>query len=93
MLTEFEIPEITPIPLHCDNMVAIYIAKNPVFHECTKHIELDCHFVLEKLQGGLITLSRIPNKQQPVDVFTKVLNGSDHNDVVFKLGMTDHPPT
>ena len=47
LLNELEVPNVTPIPLKCDNMAAIYIAKNPVFHERTKHIDLDCHFVRE----------------------------------------------
>lgn len=55
LLIEIGVPDITPIPLKCDNLAAIYIAKNPVFHERTKHIELDCHFVREKLQASLIS--------------------------------------
>ena len=56
LFSELQVPCIQPIPVKCDSLAAIYIAKNPVFHERTKHIELDCHFVGEKLHEGLISL-------------------------------------
>ena len=44
-----------PMQMHCDNQAAIYIASNPVFREMTKHIEVDCHFVREKVITRLIS--------------------------------------
>ena len=48
LLRDIKIDIITPVKLRCDNKAAIQIAYNPIFHERTNHIEIDCHFIREK---------------------------------------------
>jgi len=88
LLHELTVDDVTPIPLKCDNQAAIYIAKNPVFHDWTKHIELECHFVRHKLMEGLISLAHVSTKQQLADLMTKPLTGVQHHSILGKLGVS-----
>ena len=90
LLHKLTVEEVTPIPVKCECQAAIHIAhiaRNLVFHERTKHIELDCHFVQEKLLAGLISLSHVSTHQQLADVLTKALPGSIHHQLLSKLGV------
>ena len=91
LLEELGIKDLKPITLHCDNQSSIHIAKNPIFHERTKHIEIDCHFTREKIIEGLIQLTYLPTQSQLADVFTKILPSVQFNDLLGKLGMFTPP--
>lgn len=56
LLTELGMSHLQPVALYCDNQSAIHIGKNPVFHERTKHIEIDCHFTRDKVLEVLLDL-------------------------------------
>ena len=59
--------------IYCGNILAVYLSENPVHHRCTKHVELDIHFVREKVQLGHIRVLQVPSRCQFVDIMTKGL--------------------
>jgi hypothetical protein len=66
--------KLSSVPLLCDNESAMKIAKNPVLHSRTKHIDICRHFLREKEDTGDIALQNVRSKEQLTDIFIKPLN-------------------
>ncbi|CAL9002699.1 unnamed protein product [Prunus brigantina] len=83
-----------PSTLYFDNKAAIYIAANQVYHERTKHIEIDCHVVRERIQDGILRTAFLPSRDQIGDIFTKALGKETFLRLKSKLNLLDiHTPT
>ncbi|GAA0142158.1 hypothetical protein LIER_03119 [Lithospermum erythrorhizon] len=83
-----------PMDLKCDSQYPLYLAHNPVFHDRTKHIEIDFHFLRDAILEGTIRTSHVSTNEQLADIFTKSLGRKQFEFLLRKLGIHDlHAPT
>ncbi|KAL1349785.1 hypothetical protein AAHE18_07G181000 [Arachis hypogaea] len=71
LFNELQLPLSMSINLYRDSQSALHLAANPVFHERTKHIEVDCHITREKMQIGLTRLLPIASQEQLADILMR----------------------
>ena len=76
------------ILLYCNNMSSIHLARNPVIHGRTKHIEVHYHFIRERVQAGDVDLLHINTNLSVADIFTKVLGVNMLKKFMTDLGLT-----
>ena len=89
LLKNLKIEHPKPAMLFRDNQVALYIAANLVFQERTKHIEVECHLVWDKILEGMIKTFHVNSNAQVADVFTKALGFNSFTRLTQKLGLRD----
>ncbi|CAL8156128.1 unnamed protein product [Prunus armeniaca] len=75
--------------LYCDNKSAREIAENPVQHDRTKHVEVDRHFIKEKLEKKIISIPFMNSEEQLADILTHAVCSRSFGDSLIKFGMCD----
>lgn len=78
--------------LWCDNLSTTYLTSNPIFHSRTKHLELDFHFVRERVAAKSLIVRYISTEDQVADVFTKPLSRHRFQVLRDKLAVFPKPP-
>ncbi|KAM1563282.1 hypothetical protein ACFX13_038567 [Malus domestica] len=86
LLSELGFTSMEPMSLYCDNQAAMYIASNLVFHEMTKHIEVDCHYIRAQVQSKVIDTVFTRSHYQLADLFTKALDSTQFQCLLCKVG-------
>jgi len=76
LLAELHSPLSRSALVYCDNVSAVYLSTNPVQHQRTKHVEIDLHFVRDRVAVGDVRVLHVPTTSQFADIFTKGLPSS-----------------
>ena len=89
VLTKIGFAPTSEMDLFCDNKAAIAIAHNPIQHDCTKHVEIDRHFIKENLQAKINRFPFVKSEDQLVNILTKAVSSKDFYNSLDKLCIED----
>ncbi|XP_061357487.1 uncharacterized mitochondrial protein AtMg00810-like [Gastrolobium bilobum] len=89
LLSKLEQEQVVPTEIRVDNRSAIELAKNPVNHERSKHIDVRFHFIQDQVKEGKVELSHVASRDQVGDIFTKPLPTLLFENCKKKMGMKD----
>ena len=89
LLKDLSMEKLELVTLYWDNQATLYIAQNPIFHECTKHIEFDYYYVRDKIKAYQISPAYVPTEDQVADFFTKIMSTEQYHMLISKLGVVN----
>jgi hypothetical protein len=93
LMAELQLSCTAPPILYCDNVGATYLASNPMFHARTKHVEIDFHFVRDRIISRNLTVQFLSSADQLADIMTKPLSISRFLNIRSKLTVIKSPAT
>lgn len=88
LLKDLGIKNLPATVMKSDSQAALAIAANPVQHEKTKHVDIDCHYVRDQIKAGVIAPVHVSSKDQLADILTKILTVKQHQHILTKLGVS-----
>ena len=87
LLSEIEQTQSDPTILNTDNQASISLARNPVFHKATKHIEIRYHHMRYSFESGIIVPTYVSTNDQVADILTKPLSKEKHEKFAKAMGL------
>jgi hypothetical protein len=90
LLTDLFDHEMDPTIIHYDNQSYVKLSENPLFHDRSKHIEIEYHYIRDMVQRKVVHLQYLPTHEQIADIFTKLLAKTKFEYFRERLGLVEN---